>query len=39
MRHREVYAAFRRILDEEAHKPFRLMDLACGDASATAVTL
>jgi SAM-dependent methyltransferase len=35
MFHREVYGLLRRIVDEEAAKPFRFLDIACGDARAT----
>src|SRR5260221_12229851 len=30
--HREVYGCLRRILVNEAPKPFRFVDVACGDA-------
>jgi SAM-dependent methyltransferase len=33
--HREAYGHLRRILLEDAARPFRFLDLACGDASAT----
>ena len=35
MYHREVYREFHRILDSEATRPFRFLDVACGDASCT----
>jgi len=34
--HREAYSGLRRVLLEEAPRPFRFLDLACGDASAAA---
>ena len=37
--HREAYGHLRRILFEDAARPFRFLDLACGDASATAWAL
>lgn len=37
--HREVYGHLHRILMEEAVQPFRFLDIACGDASATADAL
>jgi SAM-dependent methyltransferase len=37
--HREAYRHLRRILVEDALPPFRILDLACGDASATAGAL
>src|ERR1700676_1099451 len=37
--HREVYGQLHRILVEEAVQPFRFLDIACGDASATADAL
>ena len=37
--HREAYAGLRRVLLEEAPRPFRFLDLACGDASAAADAL
>ena len=33
--HREAYGALRRVLVEEMTEPFRFLDIACGDASAT----
>jgi SAM-dependent methyltransferase len=33
--HREVYDHLRRLLVEDAVQPFRFLDVACGDASAT----
>ena len=33
--HREAYAALHDILTEESDLPFRFLDIACGDASAT----
>lgn len=37
--HREAYNALHRILVEEAMQPFRFLDVACGDASATVKAL
>ena len=37
--HRSAYAALRRVLLEEAPRPFRFLELACGDASVVAVAL
>ena len=37
--HSAAYAALRRVLIEEAPQPFRFLDLACGDASASAAAL
>jgi hypothetical protein len=37
--HREAYSCLRRVLLEDAARPFRFLDLACGDASATAAGL
>jgi SAM-dependent methyltransferase len=37
--HREAYNCLHRILVEEAVQPFRFLDVACGDASATAEAL
>jgi SAM-dependent methyltransferase len=37
--HREAYSRLRRVLLEDAALPFRFLDLACGDASATATAL
>lgn len=39
MFHREVYGLLRGIIDREAEKPFRFLDVACGDASASAAAL
>jgi SAM-dependent methyltransferase len=39
MFHREIYERLRRLLADEAPRPFRFLDLACGDASATAGAL
>jgi SAM-dependent methyltransferase len=33
--HREVYARLRQVLLDEAPRPFRFLDIACGDAGAT----
>ena len=33
--HREVYERLHRLLADEAPRPFRFLDVACGDASAT----
>jgi SAM-dependent methyltransferase len=33
--HREAYGRLHRFLSEEAAKPFRFLDIACGDASAS----
>ena len=33
--HREAYAVLRKLLVEEMPAPFRFLDIACGDASAT----
>ena len=35
LHHREVYGQLHRILVDEAVKPFRFLDIACGDARAT----
>jgi SAM-dependent methyltransferase len=35
MQHREVYDRLHRVLVEEAAQPFRFLDIACGDASAS----
>lgn len=35
LQHREVYARVHRVLVEEANQPFRFLDIACGDATAT----
>ncbi len=35
MYHREVYDALHRIIVDEAPRPFRFLDIACGDASCT----
>jgi SAM-dependent methyltransferase len=37
--HREVYALLRRVLIEDVVRPFRFLDIACGDASACANAL
>ena len=37
--HREAYNCLRRILVDEAIQPFRFLDVACGDASATVEAL
>ena len=37
--HREAYGELHRILVEEVARPFRFLDIACGDASATADAL
>lgn len=37
--HREVYARLRRVLLDEAPRPFRFLDIACGDAGATVSAL
>jgi ubiquinone/menaquinone biosynthesis C-methylase UbiE len=37
--HREVRAVLHRILVEEVNRPFRFLDLACGDASMTVAAL
>ena len=37
--HREAYGALHRFLVEEVDRPFRFLDLACGDASASARAL
>ncbi len=37
--HREVYGLLRQILTEELTGPFRFLDIACGDASATVEAL
>ena len=39
MFHREVYGRLRRILIDEAVQPFRFLDIACGDATATSTAL
>lgn len=39
MFHREVYAELHRLLRDEAPQPFRFLDIACGDASASATAL
>lgn len=39
MYHREVYALLRNLLAEEMPKPFTFLDIACGDASASAQSL
>jgi len=35
MYHREVYSELHRIIINEAPRPFRFLDIACGDASCT----
>ena len=35
--HREVYERLHRLLADEAPRPFRFLDVACGDASARSV--
>src|ERR1700721_1536612 len=37
--HREAYECLHRILVDEAVQPFRFLDIACGDASATVKAL
>jgi SAM-dependent methyltransferase len=37
--HREAYGCLRRIVAEEVATPFRFLDIACGDASATVEAL
>jgi SAM-dependent methyltransferase len=37
--HREAYAELHRILVDEVAQPFRFLDIACGDASASIVAL
>jgi SAM-dependent methyltransferase len=37
--HREVRAVLQRLLVEEARRPFRFLDLACGDAGMTVAAL
>jgi SAM-dependent methyltransferase len=37
--HREAYASLRRILVEDVRRPFRFLDIACGDATASADAL
>ena len=39
MFHREVYGLLRDVLSEQMPKPFRFLDIACGDASASAAAL
>ncbi len=39
LHHREAYAALHRVLVEEMASPFRFLDIACGDASASVVAL
>jgi SAM-dependent methyltransferase len=39
MFHREVYGLLRGVLNEDATKPFKFLDIACGDASASAAAL
>src|SRR5438552_5146503 len=35
IQHREVYARLHQVLVEEATQPFRFLDIACGDATAS----
>ena len=37
MYHREVYALLKNLLSEQMSKPFTFLDIACGDASASAL--
>jgi SAM-dependent methyltransferase len=37
--HREAYSCLHRVLVDEAAQPFRFLDVACGDASATVEAL
>ena len=37
--HREAYAALHQLLVAEMNRPFRFLDIACGDASASATAL
>jgi SAM-dependent methyltransferase len=37
--HREAYGCLRRIVMEQLPRPFRFLDIACGDASATVAAL
>ena len=39
MYHREIYCELHRVLVEEAPRPFRFLDIACGDASCTVEAL
>ena len=39
MYHREVYRELHRIIVEQAPRPFRFLDIACGDASCTVEAL
>ena len=39
MFHREVYGLLRNVISEEMEKPFKFLDIACGDASASAAAL
>ena len=39
MYHREVYALLREVLSEKMPGPFKFLDIACGDASASAAVL
>jgi SAM-dependent methyltransferase len=39
MYHREVYALLKNVLSAQMSKSFRFLDIACGDASASAVAL
>jgi len=37
--HREAYGRLRRFLEEEVKRPFRFLDIACGDATCSAQAL
>ncbi|MER9832613.1 class I SAM-dependent methyltransferase [Mesorhizobium sp. M0134] len=39
MFHREVYGLLRNVLSQQMLKPFRFLDIACGDAAASAAAL
>jgi SAM-dependent methyltransferase len=39
MYHREVYALLKKVLSGQMPKPFSFLDIACGDASASAAAL
>ena len=39
MYHREVYALLKDLLSQQMSKPFKFLDIACGDASASAPAL
>jgi SAM-dependent methyltransferase len=39
MFHREVYGLLRNVLSEQMLRPFKFLDIACGDASATVAVL